>query len=217
MKSKLTFIQWSTPRIRTNGRKRKRALFQCGCGDIKDYDYSAVNTGRKISCPKCSRKRAKESMYTHRLIKHPLYGKWQDMKKRCYNPKVDRYNVYGGRGIKVCKKWKNDFKAFYDWCLDNGWEKELTLDRINVNKNYTPFNCRFTSALHQGFNMKNTIYVEVYGKEYSLTGLMYYCNKPLKSGTVRAGVMKGKSIDYYIDKYDLDFTESLKILYPRNE
>lgn len=102
-------------------------------------------------------------MTTHGLRSHPLYGKWWDMKSRCYRPNRDRYNCYGGRGIKVCDEWKDDFKAFYDWAIAAGWKEGLTLDRIDVDGNYEPSNCKWVTKHEQAQNRQNTIWVTYKG------------------------------------------------------
>jgi hypothetical protein len=83
----------------------------------------------------------------------PLYHVWYGMKYRCNNKKASGYNDYGGRGIRVCKKW-HDFQEFYRWALDNGYQKGLSIDRINNNGNYRPGNCRFTTRKVQSNNKR---------------------------------------------------------------
>jgi hypothetical protein len=85
----------------------------------------------------------KPKLKRHGLTNHILYKKWDSMKQRCYNKKNDFYHRYGGRGIKMCDEWLNNFKSFYDWSMENGWRKDLTIDRIDSNKNYEPSNCRY--------------------------------------------------------------------------
>lgn len=81
----------------------------------------------------------------HGLSKHPLFRVWSHILDRCYNiaPAHINYRYYQGKGIKVCDEWKNNFKVFYDWAIANGWQKSLTIDRLDSNGNYEPENCQF--------------------------------------------------------------------------
>jgi len=92
--------------------------------------------------------------------RHPLYQKWRHIKGRCYNPNNSSYHNYGGRGIKMCDSWKNNPLKFINWALKNGWEEGLVIDRINVDGNYSPQNCRFVnlqiSSLNRRISKKNT-------------------------------------------------------------
>lgn len=72
-----------------------------------------------------------------------LYNIWSAMKQRCYNPNHTAYYRYGGRGIKVCKAWKDNSQAFIEWAIDHGYADGLELDRINNDKNYQPSNCQW--------------------------------------------------------------------------
>lgn len=169
----LEFIKLTEPKIRVNGIKRKRALFKCDCGNIKDYDFSAVKTGHTKNCKECGNKFRAKSKTKHGMSKDILYKKWSDMKKRCYNPNVDRYNQYGALGIKVCDEWKNNFELFYNWSLNNGFKENLTLERLNVNGDYEPNNCVYITLREQHFNKKNTRYVEYNGVKISLAKLLF--------------------------------------------
>jgi hypothetical protein len=75
------------------------------------------------------------------------------MKARCSNPKDKDYHRYGGRNIQVCDEWKNDFKTFYDFCVQNGYQKGLEIDRIDNDGNYEPSNCRFVTSAE---NIRNS-------------------------------------------------------------
>ena len=86
------------------------------------------------------------------------------MKQRCNNPNTIKYQNYGGRGIKVCKEWQNDFIAFYNWAIENGYDetksrKEQSIDRINVNGNYEPNNCRWVTQSENCRNRNNNVYL----------------------------------------------------------
>ncbi len=100
----------------------------------------------------------------HGLSSHPLMFVRAGMKARCYNPNHQTYYAYGGRGIKVCKIWRQDFKAFYDWCIINGWQKGLQIDRINNNGDYKPSNCRFVTCQQNLCNRQDTVFIKYKGE-----------------------------------------------------
>lgn len=98
--------------------------------------------------------------------KHILRQKMCDMKNRCYNPKNKHYKDYGGRGITVCDEWldkKNGHKNFWNWALENGWKEKLSIDRIDVNGNYEPSNCRWATPKEQANNRRNNAYITIHG------------------------------------------------------
>jgi len=87
------------------------------------------------------------------LTRKQLYYRWKGMKQRCYNQNAEKYNIYGKRGIIVCDEWYKNFQSFYTWAINNGYKKNLSLDRIDVNGNYEPSNCRWATNSTQ---MRNT-------------------------------------------------------------
>lgn len=97
---------------------------------------------------------------THGLSKTRLYGIWKGMKNRCFNKNQAIYISYGGRGITVCDEWLS-FEPFKEWCDENGYNESLTLDRIDVNGNYCPENCRWADSVTQGENKRNSNIIEV--------------------------------------------------------
>ncbi len=88
----------------------------------------------------------------HNLTKTRLYNIWAHMKQRCYNPKNSRYEQYHGRGITVCDDWLNDFMCFRKWAMGSGYSENLTLDRIDNDKGYSPDNCRWATKTTQNNN-----------------------------------------------------------------
>ena len=91
--------------------------------------------------------------YSHGKSYTRIYKRYYDIKTRCYNPKYKKFENYGGRGIKVCDEWLNDFQVFYDWSIANGYKDGLEIERIENDGDYTPDNCKWATRSDQ---MKNT-------------------------------------------------------------
>lgn len=142
-------------------------LCRCDCGNLKIVERAKLIYLHTQSCG-CLHKE-KFKTYKHGLSYHRLHRIWDKMKYRCYNPKCPRYSDYGGRGIIICDTWKNNFKAFYDWAVLNGYKENLTIDRINVNGNYEPSNCRWVSQKVQSRNTRKNHYITYKGQTYCLS------------------------------------------------
>lgn len=146
----------------------------CYFSDDNPYKSKPENIKRKIR--KKRNKELKKEIGVTNLSSNRLYRVYIAMHERCENPNRDSYHNYGGRGIKVCKAWSGEygFYAFYKWAMDNGYDEnakhgECTIDRINVNGNYTPKNCRFISIQEQMNNRRNTIFISIGEKRYPLS------------------------------------------------
>jgi hypothetical protein len=99
----------------------------------------------------------------HGLCKHPLYQRWLGMRQRCTNKKDPAYKNYGGRGISMCKEW-DDFSNFNSWCINNGYRKNLTIDRIDNEKGYCPDNCRFITYKENQNNKRTNHLLTAFGE-----------------------------------------------------
>lgn len=132
----------------------------CKCGNKTKSHASSLISGKTKSCGCLGIKNATNSKIKHGNSKTKLYRIWSGMKKRCYNKKYDHFNNYGGKGIKVCDEWKNDFISFKNWALNNGYKEYLEIDRIDFNGNYEPNNCRFQNRTQQIRNRSNTVFIE---------------------------------------------------------
>lgn len=107
--------------------------------------------------------------YKHGMKGTRLYNIWHSMKQRCYRKNNKDYERYGGRGIRICSEWLNDFKAFYNWSILNGYADDLTIDRIDTNGNYEPDNCRWVSVKVQNNNRRSCKLIEYNGEVHNLS------------------------------------------------
>jgi len=144
----------------TGGCNRRFGLFLCPY--CKKEVEKTISHGKRDKSCGCN-------TFTHRKTNHLLYRTWNHMKQRCINPNVKEYKNYGGRGISVCKEWKNDFKAFYNWAMDNGYKSNLTIDRIDNNQGYYPNNCRWATNKEQQRNTRHNHLITYKGKTYCIT------------------------------------------------
>jgi hypothetical protein len=141
----LYILELDNPHISPNNRNKYiKVLVLCPCGNIFSCFCFCILKGHTKSCG------CKYFMDRHTL--DPLFSTWINMINRCYYEKSISYKYYGGRGIKVCIKWRKDFFSFRDWALKNGWKRGLRVDRKDNYGNYTPQNCRIVT---QKENMQN--------------------------------------------------------------
>ena len=129
-------------------------LCRCTCGEVKAVARTHLMKGTTQSCGCLQRESIGNRARTHGGWKTRLYSIWRHMKERCYKPYSPKYPLYGGRGITACNEWIDDFPAFRDWAMDNGYQDHLTLDRIDNNKGYMPQNCRWSTPSEQNRNRR---------------------------------------------------------------
>lgn len=141
---------------------------KCDCGSCITVDGANLVTGATKSCG-CLRKEVTANLkYRHGLTDHRLYRTWQNMRNRCNDPGNKEYQHYGGRGISVCDEWNESFDSFYEWAMSNGYQDDLTIDRIDVNGNYCPENCRWATLHDQSRNRTNNRVIEYQGRKMIL-------------------------------------------------
>jgi hypothetical protein len=145
---------------RPNGVKDFHKFFLCRCDCGNMTIVSGGNIGRGIKSCGCARKSGTYVHKKHGFASHKAYDKlyhtWNAMKGRCYNSNSKDFPHYGARGIRICDEWLSDFMSFRNWSLNNGFANDLTIDRIDVNGNYCPQNCRWITVAEQNRNKTTT-------------------------------------------------------------
>ena len=146
-----------------NNNYRTRWHCVCDCGNTKDVLQQNLVNGHVRSCGCLHVERSMEKIAvlnesmqreSHHETKTRLYHIWINMKSRCFDENSTTFHRYGGRGITVCREWASSFLSFREWATANGYSDELSIDRINVDGNYCPENCRWVSGSIQQFNKR---------------------------------------------------------------
>lgn len=140
-------------------------LCDCGASKIVRSSYLRAKTTKSCGCLVVIRLRQNRAKYDASRVMYPrrLKDTYTNMKRRCYDPRDKRYANYGGRGIRVCDEWLGSRKKFYAWAMDSGYQPGLTIDRIDVNGNYCPENCRFVNLIVQMNNTTRNRIIEFNG------------------------------------------------------
>lgn len=161
-------------RVENTNQGRSKWLCQCDCGNLKSIIGYDLISGKTKSCGCIRKEKSKErglANIKHNKTNTRLYKIWSGMKSRCYYIKNIAYKDYGGRGIKIYDEWKKDFVNFYNWAINNGYNDNLTIDRIDVNGNYEPNNCRWVTIKVQENNRRNNKIIKYKENFYTLSEL----------------------------------------------
>lgn len=158
---------------------------KCMCGN-EGYIYAGNLTTGKIRSCGCLLSEHRKELFKYAISsvkKYPdnskrLYSIYRDMKFRCFNKNSNSYKYYGGKGVTICSEWLEDFMNFYNWAMSNGYEENLTIDRVDYNGNYTPNNCRWITQKQQMNNMSRNHLIEINGQVKTISEWADYYELP---------------------------------------
>ena len=161
---KLTVIK----KVESNSLGRAMWLCKCDCGNEVIVQGTCLRNGNTKSCGCLRIENSKSKTVKHNLTKHRIYNIYIHIKQRCNKPKCKQYKWYGAKGIQICEEWEKDFINFYNWAMANGYKENLSIDRINVNGNYEPSNCRWVDMKTQQNNRGNNFRVKINNQTHTL-------------------------------------------------
>lgn len=176
----------------SNGRRVIRHCL-CDCGNKTDVVLDKLVSGHTKSCGCLNHEKRKTTPLKHGESKTRLWRIYAKMLRRCYVPKEPAYKYYGALGVRICDEWLNDRSKFFDWAKKNGYQDDLTIDRINVYGDYSPDNCRWATAQEQTRNKRNNRYFNCFGKEQVLSD--WAREYDINIATLRHRLEKGWSME----------------------
>ncbi len=147
--SRLNALQLDSIIIKKNGTPERHILCQCSCGNYYKATVNRIVKGHVRSCGCLFKEEQVKWVTKYNPIIPALHSQYKHMIGRCYNKNDKSYKYYGGRGVRVCKEWRNDYQAFLDWALANGWRKGLHIDKDKKrmgNLIYSPVMCSIITA-----------------------------------------------------------------------
>lgn len=169
---RLTVVSFAGYKIQGKSNHKTSAWkCKCVCGNEIVVTKSLLKSGNTKSCGCLKSENNRKTWTKHGLCNTRLYKIFSMMKDRCYNKNSKAYMYYGGKGVSICDEWLNDFQVFYNWAIQNGYNDNLTIERMDVNGNYEPNNCKWITQSEQTRNRTNTHFILFNDEKYTLTEL----------------------------------------------
>jgi hypothetical protein len=164
----------------------------CDCGNKTIVDSFKLRNGITKSCGCLAKELTSSRSKKHGMFGTRLYRIWFNMKQRCSNPKHIAFKNYGGRGIEVCSEWL-EFETFCKWAMSYGYCEDLSIDRIDNDKGYSPENCRWSTEKEQGQNKRNNRVIHINGESHTIAEWARYSG--IKENTLRWRITNGVPIE----------------------
>lgn len=168
---RLTVIELAT-------KKPRKWKCICECGNYTIVSTSDLCSGHTKSCGCYKLSEFKKHREKHLKCRTKLYAIWCGIRQRCNNPNNKDYKNYGGRGIKCCSQW-DKYENFYEWAINNEYKSGLSIERIDVNKDYEPNNCKFIELRKQSENTRKTVKFTINNETKTLKEWCSLYNKSL--------------------------------------
>jgi len=176
----------------------------CECGKTHTIRSDSLTSGKTTSCGCAKKDQDRINLimaHRHKKSGTRLYTIRNGIISRCHNQNVVCFERYGGRGIKVCDDWRNSPESFMDWALSNGYNDDLSIERIDSNGNYEPSNCKWATVKEQSNNRRSTVKITINGETKSMKT---WCHDlGLNYGTVNSRYNRGVSMERLFSEKDL--------------
>lgn len=212
---RLTVVKRAPDHFTKSGSRITMWHCACDCGEEKNVTANALRKGVTISCGCYAREinsirtseRNRKMATKNGLSKEKLFHVWNAIRHRCYFETDDFYHIYGGRGIRMCDEWKEDYSAFKEWALKNGWKDGLSIDRIDNNGPYCPENCRWATAKEQANNRRSNRLFSAFGVTLNIQQWSERLGIPYNKLRYRL-VQKGLSVQNALRDLEMEATET---------
>lgn len=194
---RLTVIKFVESKKEPSGGYVRYYQCLCDCGNKTIVRGRALRNGNTKSCGCLRKERTTKYNLTHGKTKTRIYRIYRSMIDRCYNEHNKSYNDYGKRGIKICNEWlgENGFDNFYKWSVENNYKSNLSIDRIDNDKGYSPDNCRWATNQEQANNKRNNRLYTWNGETHTLKEWGEIKPNELKYTTLAGRIYSGWNIE----------------------
>lgn len=200
------FGRWTIlKRMGSNGLRTPLYECQCDCGTIKTVIKTSLTHGRSVSCGCFRLEQFRKKITKHGMLNTKVYRAWGSMIQRCYNPKAKKFEIYGGRGIKMDPAWRKEFKAFYDYIGDPP-TPEHTIERKDGNRGYFPGNVIWATYKQQNNNTSRNRFIVYNGKKMTTKQAFFdaqnrsACHKTLTYGAFLGRLDHGVPIEKALNR-----------------